>query len=322
MATEANLNLETANFLAGNAVSAKRNDAARLLGLLGSGELPSPPPQSWKLQNTVFFQQLATRQTAGEKRLDRCPAPVSAARLRRTDPDNRACLARRVFAGDRAEGASLRSSRSETCFRLCLPTSRPLFLSMAPVSPPLKAGSAGWQPPAPQNCYRSMQPAAFRTRGYRTCSTFGLLMGSQPNCFVHRKAPSLASSPIVSGLPPTLRMSLCRAVTSWSGRTFDWWAIPACRTTGVWQTMRQPNGRNNGSGFRHSTTEPWAVSDIGRKTSAMPRPQSLLPRQNVASGDHFRKNPPMRFPRRPVRFGHRSKTRWPPAIAGCRSGGP
>ena len=67
MATEANLNLETANFLAGNAVSAKRNDAARLLGLLGSGELPSPPPQSWKLQNTVFFQQLATRQTAGEK---------------------------------------------------------------------------------------------------------------------------------------------------------------------------------------------------------------------------------------------------------------
>lgn len=67
MATEADLNPETANFLAGNAVSAKRNDAARLLGLLGSGELPSPPPQSWKLQNTVFFQQLAMRQTAGEK---------------------------------------------------------------------------------------------------------------------------------------------------------------------------------------------------------------------------------------------------------------
>jgi hypothetical protein len=67
IATEANLSPETANLLAGNAVSVKRNDAARLLGIFGSEELPSPPPQSWKFQNTVFFQQLATRQTAGEK---------------------------------------------------------------------------------------------------------------------------------------------------------------------------------------------------------------------------------------------------------------
>ncbi|KJF73098.1 TfuA-like protein [Agrobacterium arsenijevicii] len=67
IAAEADLSPETANLLAGNAVSVKRNDAARLLGMLGGEELPSPPPQSWKFQNTVFFQQLATRQTAGEK---------------------------------------------------------------------------------------------------------------------------------------------------------------------------------------------------------------------------------------------------------------
>ncbi|MDH7802338.1 MULTISPECIES: TfuA-like protein [unclassified Rhizobium] len=67
IAAEANLSPETANLLAGNAVSVKRNDAARLLGILNGEEFPSPPPQSWKFQNTVFFQQLATRQTAGEK---------------------------------------------------------------------------------------------------------------------------------------------------------------------------------------------------------------------------------------------------------------
>ena len=67
IATEAKLSPETANFLAENTVSTKRNDAAALLSLLGSGELPPPPPQSWKFQNTAFFQQLAARQTAGEK---------------------------------------------------------------------------------------------------------------------------------------------------------------------------------------------------------------------------------------------------------------
>ncbi|WP_425961564.1 TfuA-like protein [Rhizobium nepotum] len=67
IATEANLSPETANFLAGNAVSVKRNDAARLLGMIGSRALPSPPPLSWKLQNTVFFQQLAGRRMAGGK---------------------------------------------------------------------------------------------------------------------------------------------------------------------------------------------------------------------------------------------------------------
>lgn len=66
IATEAGLGSGTANLLAENAASVKRNDAAKLLAILGDDQLPSPPPLSWKFQNTVFFQQLAARQTAGE----------------------------------------------------------------------------------------------------------------------------------------------------------------------------------------------------------------------------------------------------------------
>nr|WP_295985731.1 TfuA-like protein [uncultured Agrobacterium sp.] len=66
IAAEARLGLEFANMLAKEAVSLKRNDAARLLAMLDTGDLPSPPPTSWKFQNTVFFQQLAARRMAGE----------------------------------------------------------------------------------------------------------------------------------------------------------------------------------------------------------------------------------------------------------------
>ena len=68
IAAEADLGSQTANLLAANAVSVKRNDAARLLAMLTGETLPSPPPPSWKLQNTMFFQQLAARQAAGDKR--------------------------------------------------------------------------------------------------------------------------------------------------------------------------------------------------------------------------------------------------------------
>jgi len=64
---EAGLGSATANLLAAHAVSAKRNDAARLLAALKGEPLPSPVPQSWKLQNTLFFQQLAARRGAGEE---------------------------------------------------------------------------------------------------------------------------------------------------------------------------------------------------------------------------------------------------------------
>lgn len=65
ISTEAGIGSETANLLAEKAVSVKRNDAARLLAIIGGHQLPPPAP-SWKFQNTVFFQQLATRRTAGE----------------------------------------------------------------------------------------------------------------------------------------------------------------------------------------------------------------------------------------------------------------
>ena len=67
IAVEAGLGPATANLLAAHAVSAKRKDAARLLAALLGETAPSTPPQSWKLQNTMFFQQLATRRMAGEK---------------------------------------------------------------------------------------------------------------------------------------------------------------------------------------------------------------------------------------------------------------
>lgn len=67
IAREAGLGPAAANLLAANSVSVKRNDAAELLAVLAGETLPSPPPQSWKLQNTMFFQQLAARQTAGDK---------------------------------------------------------------------------------------------------------------------------------------------------------------------------------------------------------------------------------------------------------------
>lgn len=66
IAAEAGLGPKTANFLAANAVSIKKNDATRLLAILGGEPLPPPLPLSWKFQNTMFFQQLAARQTAGE----------------------------------------------------------------------------------------------------------------------------------------------------------------------------------------------------------------------------------------------------------------
>ncbi|MBP2572347.1 hypothetical protein J2767_003525 [Agrobacterium tumefaciens] len=66
IAAEAGLGSVTADLLAANAVSVKRNDATRLLAVLSGETLPFPPP-SWKLQNTMFFQQLTARQTAGDK---------------------------------------------------------------------------------------------------------------------------------------------------------------------------------------------------------------------------------------------------------------
>lgn len=66
IATEAGLDPATATLLAGNAVSVKRNDAAKLLAMLNGSDLSSPSPPSWKFQNTIFFQQLAKRQMAGE----------------------------------------------------------------------------------------------------------------------------------------------------------------------------------------------------------------------------------------------------------------
>ncbi|MCZ7450160.1 TfuA-like protein [Agrobacterium rhizogenes] len=65
--TEAGLGSATANLLAARAISAKRNDAARLVTVLKEEPLPSPPPPAWKLQNTLFFQQLAARQVAGDE---------------------------------------------------------------------------------------------------------------------------------------------------------------------------------------------------------------------------------------------------------------
>ncbi|MGC4389673.1 TfuA-like protein [Agrobacterium sp. M50-1] len=67
IAAEAGLGSATADLLAANAVSVKRNDATRLLAVLSGATLPSSPPPAWKLQNTMFFQQLAARQTAGDK---------------------------------------------------------------------------------------------------------------------------------------------------------------------------------------------------------------------------------------------------------------
>ncbi|MFK3781114.1 TfuA-like protein [Agrobacterium sp. NPDC089420] len=67
MATTAGLGSAAANLLATNAVSVKRNDAARLLALLTAEASPSPPSPAWTLQNTLFFQQLAARRLTGEK---------------------------------------------------------------------------------------------------------------------------------------------------------------------------------------------------------------------------------------------------------------
>lgn len=67
IAAEAGLGTATADLLAANAVSVKRNDATRLLTMLTGETLPSPPSPSWKLQNTMFFQQLAARRPAGNK---------------------------------------------------------------------------------------------------------------------------------------------------------------------------------------------------------------------------------------------------------------
>lgn len=67
IAANAGLSPATANLLAARAISAKRNDAAELLSVLKSKPLPSPAPQSWKLQNTLFFQQLTARQVDVEE---------------------------------------------------------------------------------------------------------------------------------------------------------------------------------------------------------------------------------------------------------------
>ncbi|MFF2321618.1 TfuA-like protein [Agrobacterium sp. NPDC058088] len=66
VATNAGLSTATAHLLAAHAISAKRNDATRLLSVLKNEPLPSPAPQSWKLQNTLFFEQLTARQMAVE----------------------------------------------------------------------------------------------------------------------------------------------------------------------------------------------------------------------------------------------------------------
>lgn len=67
IAFEAGLGPAMANLLSANAISIKRNDAAKLLAAVAGETPPSPSPPSWKLQNTMFFQQLATRQATGEK---------------------------------------------------------------------------------------------------------------------------------------------------------------------------------------------------------------------------------------------------------------
>lgn len=64
---EAGLNPVSAHLLTQNAVCVKRNDAARLLAALNAGKLPPEPQRAWKFQNTLFFQQLAARQTAGSE---------------------------------------------------------------------------------------------------------------------------------------------------------------------------------------------------------------------------------------------------------------
>lgn len=64
---EAGLGPEMVNLLAADAISLKRNDAAKLLSMFRGGKLPPAPQPTWKFQNTLFFQQLAARQTAGEK---------------------------------------------------------------------------------------------------------------------------------------------------------------------------------------------------------------------------------------------------------------
>lgn len=68
IATEAGFGSPMADMLAANAISIKRDDAACLVAAVTGDTVKTSPPPSWKLQDTMFFQQLIARQTAVEKK--------------------------------------------------------------------------------------------------------------------------------------------------------------------------------------------------------------------------------------------------------------